>query len=214
MTNPYAPPKDGPFVPPPAAAAEEGVVTCTVVLNERELASGLVLTAKPARWSIAFIGGVMGFVVSGLAHPGLRFVVGAVCAALGWFFAPKLFVGNAKRALANKPEAERTFYWRFSPDGFEITTPASYSRANWSIIHRFLEGPTAFVLYASEAVVHVIPKSALRGDDVNALRALLTSRIIARKKPSLASRFAWVGVLWVVLILMFLAMWQFLQPGH
>jgi hypothetical protein len=212
-SNPYAPPKDEPFVVPPASPAEEGVVTCTVLMTVEDLSSGLLLTASKARWIMAFVAAMMGFALSSLAHPGIQVLVGAVCSGLGWIFAPKLFLGNARRSLANKSESERTIVWRFSPDGYEITTAASYSRANWSTIHRFLEGPKSFVLYASEAMVHVIPKSALRGDDVNVLRAMFTSRIIPRKKPSMAS-FTWVPLLWLLLILVFLAVWQFLQSDH
>jgi hypothetical protein len=213
-SNPYAPPKDEPFVPPPGPPTEEGVVTCTVVMTEQDMASGLMLTNKSGRLVMAFAGGIMGFTASSIANPAAQILVGAACAGLGWTFGPKLFAGGARRALANKSDSERTVSWRFSPDGYEITTAASYGRANWSTVHRFLEGPKCFVLYASEAMVHVIPKSALRGDDVNVLRGMFTSRIVPRKKPLTASGFRWVFFLWLLLILMFLAIWQFLQSDH
>jgi hypothetical protein len=127
-----------------------------------------------------------------------------------WFASPWLFLGSARRSIVNKSEGELTLTWRFSPQGYEVTTPTSYARAEWSTIHRFLEGRTCFVLYVSEMLMHVIPKTALRPEDVPALRAMFTARITPRRRtfPFLAL------LLWVLIVLMLLAVWQFLQSDQ
>jgi hypothetical protein len=208
LDNPYAPPKDEGYIAP-AAERVEGVVVCTFVLTEQELVSGLVLTAPLRRYLLPVYGAFIGFFMVASIGFGASLAASVVLGTLGWFLGPKLYSGNAKRAVANKTMAERSVTWRFSAEGYEVTTPHSQSRADWSTMHRFIDGPTSFVLYVSEAVVHVIPKRALHPDDVPVLTAMLASRITPRKKPRSVPAF--VFVLWFLLVFMFFAVWQFLQ---
>src|SRR5262245_53752418 len=104
-SNPYAPPKDGPFVAPPPAASEDGVITCTVLLTEATVAAGLLLTAKKIQWVAPIAIGVAAFIGTRFAGPQIQTLVTLGCATLGWFIAPKVLLINAGRALANKSEA-------------------------------------------------------------------------------------------------------------
>src|SRR5262249_50066298 len=136
-SNPYAPPSNEPFVPP----AEEGVVNCVVQLTEENMGEGLSLTAGRSLIALPIglgVGGFIGGTQAGFMVQALLAVVGA---AVGWFLSTRLFRNNARRALANKSEAERTVRWRFSQEGYEITTVHSHVRSDWATIHRFLEGP-------------------------------------------------------------------------
>ncbi len=204
--NPYAPPKDEGHVA--AAPRTDGVVTCTFLQTEEDFAEGLLLTAKATRYSLATFGAFMGFAAINVLGPGVAIAASAALGVAGWFLAPKLISRNAKRALVNKSETERTVTWRFSAEGYEVTTAHSHNRSDWSTLHRFIEGPKSFVLYVSEVLAHIIPKRALHPSDVPVLVAMLTSHVTPRKKPKVWPR---VLVLWLLLILMFLAVWQYFE---
>jgi len=202
--------------PNPLLAGEpptEGVVTHTFTLNERDMASGIMLMLKRTRWSLPLMFAWIGAAVSspwGLSGP-VQIGIVIAAAVIGWLVWPLLFGSRARRSIANKSDADLTFTWRFSPDWVEITTRDTYARLRWSAIHRFLEGPKSFVVYTGETVAQVIPKRALGSEGVEALRAVFTSRITPRGKPPRAPG---TSLLWVLLVLMFLAVWQFLQAGR
>jgi hypothetical protein len=210
MSNPYAPPthdsEAATVVHPPS---EDGSITGTATLTEADMAAGLAVANKRGQWLVpvlfAFFGLVATSSFGGITAP----LVGApVGAGLGWLLWRNVFRSGGRRSVAGKSERELTVTWRFTPETFEITTVTTYTRMQWSAAHRVIEGRDTFALYTSEAIVQIIPKRAFRPEEVEALRGLFARCITPRKRPS---NFGRVFVLWVVLILMFLAIWQFLQ---
>src|SRR5689334_8310355 len=131
VDNPYAPPKDEGYVAAPAERVE-GVVSCTFMLTEEEIASGLMLTAKLRRYLLPVYGAFIGFFLIDAFGIATALLASVALATVGWFVAPKLYSGNAKRALANKSAAERTLTWRFAAEGYEVKTSTSQTRADWS----------------------------------------------------------------------------------
>jgi hypothetical protein len=208
--NPYAPPQDERHFR--SSTGTPATITCTFVMELDDMAAGLASGMKRIRVALAIWLFLMGLIAGATAGIGWQLGQAMVLGAFGWVLSSFISRTNARRSLANKSESERTVSYAFSNEGVEVTTVNTYSRVQWSAVHRFVEGPRTFSVYLSEAVVQVIPKRALGAADADALRAMLTSHIAPRKRPS-----AFRGVLvflWLLMILMFLAVWQFLQPDR
>ncbi len=209
--NPYQPPK--PQDPPlPSADAvdvnPDTTVTCTFTIEPSDLAAGIDMAA-PGIWVLPVAFGLIGFATALSAGTTVRLATAVVAAGLGWLVRWNRLRLHAGRALANRTEAERAVCWRFGPEGVEMSSPGHFARMQWLSFHRFMEGRRSFVLYPNEAMVHVIPKRALSAEQMLQLRAMLKARITPRKQPTHLARFI---ILWMVLVLVFLAVWQFLQP--
>ena len=207
--NIYAPPQELPATRASEARDAERTITCTVVLEGDDMRAGLALSSKPLRWLVpAWMAG-LGFVTA-LSAPAAWLIGQTIVAGLfGWGIRWAGVWANARRSLANKTEAERTLTFAISPAGFEVTSELMFSRVKWPAVHRFGEGPKVFALNLSEALVQVIPKRALQAADVDALRAMFKAHITPRKRRWGAATMM-IG-LWVVLVLAFLAVWQFLN---
>jgi hypothetical protein len=120
---------------------------------------------------------------------------------------------HARLALANWTAEERRLDYRLTKDGFDTVGKKGRTRIRWPAIHRFAEGPDSFVIQASETMRTVIPKRAFAGDDIPTVRAMLTEWVTPRpstQKPATGRRVKTV-VLWMVLVVLFLAVWQFVS---
>jgi hypothetical protein len=113
----------------------------------------------------------------------------------------------AKEIFAGKGERQRTVSYEFAPSGVRMDGPGSEGRSEWSVYHRCYETPDAFLLYVNPAVYHVVPKRAFRETDVPRLRQLFDAHLV--NPPLKSSRMALV-ILWVVLILIFVAAYYLL----
>ncbi len=209
--NPYAPPHDERDVPYAGPKGEPGTITCTVLLEVADMVAGLRLTGGKVRVAMPILFGSLGLVGGASIGAVAQLTQALGLGVLGWMLWPLVFWASARRSLANKSEAERTVTLAFSAESVEVTTALTYSRVKWPGVHRFVEGPRTFILYLGEAMVQVVPKRALRSGEVDALRAMLTSHVTPRKKPPFVGR---VLALWFLLVVMFLAIWQFLQPNR
>jgi hypothetical protein len=180
-----------------------------VVLEVDDMRAGLALNSNAVRRFMPACLAFMGF-VGGLSAPPAWLIGQTVGFGLfGWAIVAAGAWANAYRSITNKSETERTLTYAISPAGIEITNALTYSRVQWPAVHRFGEGPKVFTLNLSEALVQVIPKRALRAADVDALRTMLKTHVTPRKKR--AGGGALVAVLWILLVLLFLAVWQFLN---
>ena len=96
--------------------------------------------------------------------------------------------------------------YRLDEQSFATRAPGTEARIDWSNVHRFVEAPSAFLVYTSPVYAVIMPKRAFAESDVPAIRNLLAQRIQPRpKKPLLARKTLW---LWLVLIVSFLVIWQ------
>jgi hypothetical protein len=210
MSNPYAPPthdsETAQVLHPPSA---DGSIIGTTTLTEADMAAGLSVANKVGQWFLPILFAFFGFAVSS-SFGGVTATLVAVPVAvgLGWLLRKNIFRAGARRSLAGKSDRERTLTWRFTPETFEITTSTTYTRMQWSAVHRSVEGKDTFAIYTSEAIVQIIPKRAFRAEDLEPLRGMLARCITPRKRPSTFGR---IFILWFALILLFLAIWQFLQ---
>jgi hypothetical protein len=210
MSNPYAPPThDSETVQVVHPPSVDGSITGTTTLTDADMTSGLAVANKRGQWFLpvlfAFLGLLVGSSFGGVTGP---LVAAPVAAGLGWIFWKNAFRAGGRRSLAGKSDRERTLTWRFTPETFEITTVTTYTRMQWSGVHRIVEGKDTFAVYTSEAIVQIIPKRAFRPEEVETLRGMFARYVTPRKRPNNLGR---IIVLWVVLVLVFLAIWQFLQ---
>jgi hypothetical protein len=209
MSNPYAPPEhDNDAAPILHEPSADGSVVGTATLTEGDMVTGLALANKRARWYLPVVCAFSGFVVTSFGGITVQIIAAPIAGALGWLLWRNLFRSGARRSLAGKTDRERTVTWRFTPETVEITTVTTYTRMQWSTVHRCLEGGDVFALYTSEAIVQIIPKRAFRAEEIETLRGMFASLVTPRKRPSAIGRML---VLWMVLVLAFLAVWQFMQ---
>lgn len=194
---------------PPEPDAPAVAVTGEVVVTEADVSRGLAqLPLVRRRWSY-LIGSLLlvaFFAAGGTASLAnlipFLLIAGAFQAYL--FLTPWIM---AKRTLAAMPD--RLVRYRATPDEITIATTGSTVTRRWDRITRANEDKTAFLIWVGPYAVQVIPKRAFKQEDLPWLRETL-ARKSAAGKGLIAAR-ARPVVLWVLLVIAFLALWQFLQ---
>jgi hypothetical protein len=117
------------------------------------------------------------------------------------------------QALANV--GGRTTF-RFDDYGFTSESGLRQHRLAWASLARAVETPHAFLIYTTPQTVLIVPKRAFTDADVAALSRRLPERITPKPLPGaglLAGGTKRTLVLWVVLVVAFLAIWQFLDQA-
>jgi YcxB-like protein len=203
--NPHSAPKEE--FSPSRSPSSQVLLTCTVRLTNGEQVRRRLLAGELKRWVYLFFAAILGFEFATAAGTVAQILIAVASGALGWFGA-SFFSGMSRAKSTTDSDAERVLTYHFYDDGFEVVTTGSPARVHWSSIHRFADGPNAFVLYTPQKLAHIIPKRDLRPEDVAVLKAMSSSHV--RRLPFAVSR-PMVVVLVVLAMLMFLAVWQYLQ---
>jgi len=96
----------------------------------------------------------------------------------------------------------------FDGQGYQTRAPGREGRAEWGTLHAFAETPAAFLLYVSPHIFHLVPKRAFPEADQARLSAELRARVkpLAKSPSGLKKTL----VLWIVLIVAYLVIWQLL----
>jgi hypothetical protein len=116
-----------------------------------------------------------------------------------------------QRLLRNMKEGEREVSYRFDADGVTLKTPVSELSVRYAAVHRQHEGSTAFLLYTQERLAQLVPKRAFDAAQLEHIRRWLSAGVRERPQPR---RFLRLFMLWLVLIVFFLLIWQLLvTPG-
>jgi hypothetical protein len=183
------------------------LIACTVHLTKGEQLGRRMLAGELNKVFYGLLAGTFGFTIGGRGGTAVQLAAAAACASIAWVLTGVLGLSGQKR-LQGHSSIERTVTYRFYGDGFDVTTGNMVDRVEWAAIHRFIDGPRAFVLYAPHRVAHFIPKRELASGDIEALASLFKSRITPRRPP--VSR-ALVGAVVVLFLLMALSIWQYLQ---
>lgn len=149
-------------------------------------------------------------------------------AALSWTFQgreglstclPMLFLGlmlllmsNAQSRVIKKLPGDdaSTPITSFELDstGYSTSSSLASSRVAWSMVTRYVELDSSFVIFSQPSANTVMPKRAFLERDLEAIRQLLKVRVAMPKTAPSRRR---VIVLWVLLILAFGAIWMFLN---
>lgn len=133
--------------------------------------------------------------------------------ALGW----GLRQGRARWAQNAVTDLRSTEGVDFVLDdvGLSIDAPGRQSTTAWAATARCLETKDAYAVYLTPNSVMVIPKRAFAAQDQARVSRLLAEKVPNRplRGVSNASPIRRL-VIWVVLIVVFLSIWQFLDPGR
>lgn len=159
------------------------------------------------------------FVVLSLAMLGVTLLVGGTKMLPGLVVLP-FFLGlvwyfrrvQAKTVLASKSEMDLTHSYELDSDGYRISSHNSASRATWSTLYTFQETADAFLLFQNPTVRIIIPKRAFAANDIPRIQKLLAACVHRRRPGGGPAR---VLVLWVVLIIAFVAIYHLVgtQPA-
>ena len=93
------------------------------------------------------------------------FAAGAVAAfavtCVVWGLSYLLLRPRARRLFRQVKARQGVHTWRWSPDGFALTTPNGSVRYAWRELHGFAEGRNAFLLYFHERHYLALPRDVL-----------------------------------------------------
>ncbi len=118
--------------------------------------------------------------------------------------------GAGARMIAAMRDGERHFSYRFDEHGLRIKTAALDSSFSYSMLHRYVDAESAFLLYTQERIAQIIPKRAFDAGQIERIRHWLGTSVRPRPRTNSLTRMVLV---WVALIVLFLAAWQWFVPG-
>jgi len=110
----------------------------------------------------------------------------------------------ARRTVASMPD--RTMRYRADANEITIETAGSTVTRSWNRITQFREERTAFLMWVGPKTVWFVPKRAFSTAQTDWLRETLR-----RESKSAGKRGLSLITIWVVLVLMFLIFWLFLD---
>lgn len=190
---------------------DEAVIVGTVRLTERDLEVPVTEMSPLFRWRAILSGMVVladavillgGTPIVPDQIPLQLILVGLFVAFL--YLAPRF---SARQALKRAGDGEVTY--RFDDEGVTIHAPGAITTFAYRRLIKVREGSTAFLVYLNPFIANIVPKRAFPPADVDRVRALLAGH--SRLAP--LRTFPWKMVFsWLLLILMFFFVWQFLQP--
>jgi len=130
-------------------------------------------------------------------------------AAFGVFFLFFLFISpriRARRLLeAIAVGGDRHASYRFDDESVTFRTAGSTATTAYRSLVDYREGPTAFLVYSSPGVAHVVPKRAFDAAGAARVSALLTANVKKRRDRNVNK----LIIAWFVALLSALVIWQF-----
>jgi amino acid permease len=100
------------------------------------------------------------------------------------FFRPISIYFAAKKNFTSHQTLQEEITYGFHPDKVTIATPFSAAELPWNKMHKIRELKEWFLIYQSNRLAHLIPKSHLSQEDILNLRELLkNSGIKTQLKP-------------------------------
>ena len=110
----------------------------------------------------------------------------------------------ARRILHNKT-GTRSLDIGSTPRATPLVT--RLERTLWGALYRYDEGASAFLFFINPTVKIIVPKRAFREDDLPRIREILRTCVRQRHVTNATMK---TLVLWVVLVVGFLVVWQFM----
>ena len=107
--------------------------------------------------------------------------------------------------------------FRFDDYGFSSESSLRQHRLAWAGLARALETPQAFLIYTTPRTVLIVPKRAFTAAEVATLGPMLRERITPKSTPTAGlfpSTPLRMLVLWVVVLVMFLSIWHYLEADN
>jgi YcxB-like protein len=184
-------------------------VAGSVELEEADLRAAILEMSVMSRGRVgitlilAFAYGVLAFVGHAKASDL------APQAAFGVFFLFFLFIApriRARRLLeAIAVGGDRHASYLFDDESVTFRTAGSTATTAYRSLVDYREGPTAFLVYSSPGVAHVVPKRAFDAEGVARVSALLAANVKKRRERNVNR----LILVWFAALLMAFVIWQF-----
>jgi hypothetical protein len=149
-------------------------------------------------------------------HPAVCIAAG-LAFGTGFFFLRRRTVGYfASRVLARKTPEELEMRYDFNDRGYRVSGLGQSTEVKWDALHGWLDGDNTFSLCTSELTVEVIPKRALRREDLEELVRFLRDHVKTRP-PSRVERSRKAATIWIMVAMLglFLAVyWYYSRGAH
>jgi hypothetical protein len=193
------------------SAAPLASITGDVIVTRSDVARALAnLPLFRRRWLYL----AMAAMLAGALLAFGRAPLSAVAPFLGFtaLFEAFLFIWPrwiARRTVAAMPD--RTVRYRADDSELTIATTGGTVTRSWNRITEFREEPDAFLIWTGPRAVQMIPKRAFSREQVAWLRATLRRQ--SRASGQSSKRGLGLVSLWLVLGLMFLIFWLFLDTS-
>jgi hypothetical protein len=124
------------------------------------------------------------------------------------FLGPRLL---AKRSIATM--ASHIVRYQADADGLSISNAGTTVTRRWDVLERFVETEDAFLVWVGPSAIQILAKRAFSPAEQDWLRATLTSTARRRPRASGARKLRLL-LIWAVLVVVFLAVWQLLQSAR
>jgi hypothetical protein len=125
------------------------------------------------------------------------------------YLAPRRAAHKILRALTQAGDGDISY--RFDEDGVTIRAAGSTTTFAYRTLVKASEGSSAFLLYPHNPLVaNIIPKRAFGADELPRVRAHIAAHAPLKPLRGFGLK---VFVLWVVLIFVFIVIWQFLNAS-
>jgi hypothetical protein len=123
------------------------------------------------------------------------------------FASPRI---RARRLLESiAAGGDRHASYRFDDDGVTFRTAGSTNVTSYRSLVEYQEARTAFLVYSSPGVAHVVPKRAFSPEGMARVGALLAAHVKKRRQRS-ANKLI---LAWSAGLLLFFVVWQFLNAS-
>jgi hypothetical protein len=174
------------------------------------------LGAGAMTWALVGMGAIEAGAISGLPLVSLVVLMPGAYLLLS-NFGPVSAPAMARRAL---DDVGQNLEFRFDEDGVQFKTDDARIDLAWSAVGGFQELRDSFLVYVAPQRFHLVPKRALRGDELTRLSELLADEAHPNRPdaprylpPSTAKRLGKTVGLWLLLVFGFVCVWQFLDDA-
>jgi YcxB-like protein len=196
---------------------DDGVINGSIAIDEADLLQGINALSAYFRLRWFFVASLVvmaaGLVVSGaVGSGGPWFPSGALYSFLCvWaFVAPKLAARRILRGLVKA--GDNQVLYRFDAEGGTIRASGSTSTFAYRVLTRVRESRTTLLLTVGTGSTAIVPKRAFSPDDLARLQQVLAANVKTEKPSGRRNAFK-IGFVWLLLLLAFIAVWQFLNAG-
>jgi hypothetical protein len=184
------------------------VTTGAVELDESDLRSAILEMSVMSRGRVgitlilAFAYGVLAFVGHVKASDMAPQAAFAVFFLFFLFISPRI---RARRLLESiAVGGDRHASYRFDDDSVSFRTAGSTATTAYRSLVDYREGPTAFLVYSSPGVAHVVPKRAFDAAGVARVSALLAANVKKRRERNVNR----LILVWFAALLLAFVGWQ------